>query len=151
MNVRQLFIVFSVFYCSVYSEVLPYGYHMNVGVPKANVLRSLESNRIIGGTQVESASAIPHHVSGLVIPLHFQLLDSNHDLNQRSSNNFLQLCPCLFFLCPIFYSMECASIEYHRMSTNRSGFKAKVRQFFKNVLAESKQTFPLFNISIDIY
>lgn len=46
------------------NEVTALGYHMKIGVPKAIELMKFESlqSRIVGGSQVASASANPHQV-----------------------------------------------------------------------------------------
>ncbi|KAF9424508.1 hypothetical protein HW555_000319 [Spodoptera exigua] len=45
-----------------------YGYHMRIGVPQAKRIASLESMRIVGGSAVTAATAIPHQV-GIVARL----------------------------------------------------------------------------------
>lgn len=40
-----------------------YGYHLKYGVPKARKLKVAESVRIIGGSKVTTADAIPHQVN----------------------------------------------------------------------------------------
>lgn len=46
------------------SELTMFGYHMKIGVPKALELLKSEGlqSRIVGGSQVASASVIPHQV-----------------------------------------------------------------------------------------
>ncbi|KAF9788999.1 hypothetical protein SFRURICE_008670 [Spodoptera frugiperda] len=45
-----------------------FGYHMRIGVPQATRIATLESMRIVGGSAVNAATAIPHQV-GIVARL----------------------------------------------------------------------------------
>lgn len=78
MRVTKLIICLFIFFRSTHSqtdEVSPvYGYHMRYGVQQAQRINWQESLRIIGGSQVTSADAVPHQVS-LITLRKFQCYD----------------------------------------------------------------------------
>ncbi|XP_022824739.1 brachyurin-like [Spodoptera litura] len=67
----RIFLSLFVVICSVYGASIDspvFGYHMRIGVPQAVRISSLESMRIVGGSAVSAATAIPHQV-GIVARL----------------------------------------------------------------------------------
>lgn len=66
-------------YYSSGTEVSPvFGYHNNIGIPKAKELKYLENSvanagRIVGGNQVSAASVYPYLVSNIYIKVYVKV------------------------------------------------------------------------------
>ncbi|KAG6456929.1 hypothetical protein O3G_MSEX010040 [Manduca sexta] len=64
---KYIFLLSCVFVCRS-AAVYENGYHMDVGVPKATWLRRQPISRIVGGTKVDAATAVPYQ-AGIVVRL----------------------------------------------------------------------------------